>query len=69
MKSTSFKVKEKPLLQNAFEILMKELGPQKTTELWRILSSSKIDYLKTREKLFKGKSLAKLYKEAKKFNR
>lgn len=67
MKNTN--LKEKPLLQNAFEILMKELGPQKTTELWRILTTPKIDYLKIRDKLFKGKSLTKLYKEAKKFNR
>jgi len=62
-------IKEKPLLQTAFEILIKELGPQKTTQLWRILGVSKIDYLKIRDKLFKGKSLTKLYKEAKKFNR
>jgi len=67
MKNAS--VKEKPLLQTAFEILIKELGPQKTTQLWRILGISKIDYLKIRDKLFKGKSLTKLYQEAKKFNR
>ena len=67
MKNAS--VKEKPLLQTAFEILIKELGPQKTTQLWRILGISKIDYLKIRYKLFKDKSLTKLYQEAKKFNR
>lgn len=67
MKNTN--LKERPLLQNAFEILMKELGPQKTTELWRILTTPKIDYLKIRDKLFKRKSLPRLYKEAKKFNR
>lgn len=67
MKNTS--VKEKPLLQTAFEILIKELGPQKITQLWRTLGVSKIDYLKIRDKLFEGKSLIKLYKEVKKFNR
>jgi len=62
-------IKEKPLLQTAFEILMRELGPQKTTQLWQVLAVSKIDYLTIRNKLIKNKSLTKLYKEAKNFNR
>jgi DNA polymerase/3'-5' exonuclease PolX len=61
-------VKEKPLIQNAFEILLKELGPEKTVRLWQVLGIFDKDYLKFRKKLFKGKSLDQLYKEAKRFN-
>jgi len=61
-------IKEKPLLQTAFEILMRELGPQKTTQLWQVLAVSKINYLTIRNKLIKNKSLTKLYREAKNFN-
>jgi hypothetical protein len=61
-------VKEKPLIQNAFEILLKELGPEKTIRLWQVLGIFDKDYLKFRKKLFKGKPLDQLYKEAKRFN-
>jgi hypothetical protein len=61
-------VKEKPLIQNAFEVLLKELGPEKTVRLWQVLGVFGKDYLKFRKKLFKGKSLKQLYKEAKSFN-
>ena len=61
-------VKEKPLIQNAFEVLLKELGPEKTIRLWQVLGIFDKDYLKFRKKLFKGKSLKQLYKEAKSFN-
>jgi DNA polymerase/3'-5' exonuclease PolX len=61
-------VKEKPLIQNAFEILLKKLGPEKTVRLWQVLGIFDKDYLKFRKKLFKGKSLDQLYKEAKRFN-
>jgi hypothetical protein len=67
MKNT--KIKEKPLLQNAFEILLRELGAEKTLRLLGVLGILKEDYLKKREKLFKKKSLIQLYKEAKQFNR
>jgi len=62
-------IKEKPLLQSAIGILLRELGPKKTTQLWQILSLPKEDYLTIRHEIFEKKSLAKLYKEAKKFNR
>jgi hypothetical protein len=61
-------IKEKPLIQNAFEVLLKELGPEKTIRLWQVLGIFDKDYLKFRKKLFKGKSLNQLYKEAKSFN-
>jgi DNA polymerase/3'-5' exonuclease PolX len=61
-------VKEKPLIQNAFEILLKKLGPEKTVRLWQVLGIFDKDYLKFRKKLFKGKSLNQLHKEAKRFN-
>jgi hypothetical protein len=61
-------VKEKPLIQNAFEVLLKELGPEKTIRLWQVLGLFDKNYLKFRKKLFKGKSLKQLYKEAKSFN-
>ncbi|OIO44271.1 MAG: hypothetical protein COY72_02105 [Candidatus Nealsonbacteria bacterium CG_4_10_14_0_8_um_filter_35_10] len=67
MKNT--KIEEKTLLHSALEVLLKNLGPRKTTQLWQILTTSKIDYLKIRPKLFSGKSLGTIYKEAKKFNR
>lgn len=67
MKNTT--IKEKPLLQSAIEILLRELGPQKAIKFWQVLSFPKMDYLSIRHKLFKRKSLVKLYKEAKKFNR
>jgi hypothetical protein len=61
-------VKEKTLIQNAFEILLKELGPEKTIRLWQVLGIFDKDYLKFRKKIFKGKSLNQLYKAAKRFN-
>jgi hypothetical protein len=61
-------VKEKPLIQNAFEILLKELGPEKTIRLWQVLGIFDEDYLKLRKKLFKAKSLNQIYKEVKRFN-
>jgi hypothetical protein len=60
--------KEKPLIQDAFEVLLKELGPEKTIRLWQVFGVFGKDYLKFRKKLFKGKSIKKLYKEAKSFN-
>jgi len=67
MKNTG--LKEKPLLQNAFEIWFRELGPRKTIQLWQILTLQKEDYLTIRHKIFRKKSLKQLYQEAKKFNK
>lgn len=57
------------LLADAFEILLKNLGPQKTTQLWQIFVSSKTDYLKIKPTIFIGKNISSIYKEAEKFNR
>lgn len=65
----STKIAGKPLLTDVFDILMKNLGPQKTLEFWRLVSRSKIDYLDIKKEIFKSKSLENIYNEAKKFNR
>ena len=57
------------LLANAFDILLRNLGPQKTSQLWQLLIPSQTDYASIRQKLFKGKSIDSLYREAKKFNK
>lgn len=61
--------KNQSLLSTAFGVLLQNLGPQKTNQLWHLLIPSKTDYTSIRQKLFKGKSLSSLYKEAKKFNK
>lgn len=66
MKNT--KLKEKPLLQSAFEALLKELGPEKTTKLWRLFTAKGMNYLEIRKKIFKNKSLNKIFQKAQKFN-
>jgi len=57
------------LLADAFDILLKNLGPQKTTRLWQILTPSQNNYLQTRTKLFKDKSVSSIYDKAKKLNK
>ncbi len=59
----------KSLLTTAFEVLLNNLGPQKTSRLWQILTPLRGDYISEKQKLFKGKSLTNLYKEARKFNK
>ena len=61
--------KQQSLLATAFEILLNNLGPQKTSQLWQILTPLREDYLSDRQKIFKGKGVDSLYKEAKKFNK
>lgn len=61
--------RQQSLLTTAFEVLLKNLGPQKTSQLWQILTPLEGDYLSDRQKLFKGKDLASLYKAAKRFNK
>ncbi len=61
--------KNQSLLTTAFEVLLNNLGPQKTSQLWHLLAPSKTEYAKIRHKLFKEKSVESLYKEAKKFNK
>lgn len=61
--------KNQSLLSTAFEVLLNNLGPQKTSQLWQILTPLKGDYLGERQKIFKGKTTASLFKEARRFNR
>lgn len=61
--------KNQSLLSSAFEVLLNNLGPQKTSQLWQILTPLRENYTAERQKLFKGKSITNLYKEAKKFNK
>ena len=61
--------KQQSLLTTAFEVLLKNLGPQKTNQLWQVLNPLMGDYLNDRQKLFGRKSVSSLYKEAKNFNR
>lgn len=61
--------KNQSLLSTAFEVLLNNLGPQKTSQLWQILTPLRENYTLERQKLFKGKSITSLYKEAKKFNK
>lgn len=68
-KKQSFSTKNQSLLTTAFEILLNNLGPQKTSRLWQILTPLRENYTVERQKLFKRKNLISLYKEAKKFNK
>ena len=61
--------KNQSLLTTAFDVLLRNLGPQKTSQLWHLLTPAKTEYTKIRHKLFKGKSVESIYKEAKKFNK
>lgn len=61
--------KNQSLLTDAFEVLVRNLGLEKTSQLWQILAPSKTVYTNIRHKLFQGKKLSSLYKEAKLFNR
>lgn len=61
--------KNQSLLSTAFEVLLNNLGPQKTSQLWQILTPLRENYIVERQKLFRGKSVTNLYKEAKRFNK
>ena len=63
------KINKKPLIQTAFEVLLKNLGPSKTTELWQVFTLPQDNYLTVRKKLFNNKSLHSVWNEAKKFNK
>lgn len=65
----SMQTNKQSLLTNAFEILMHNLGPQKVSQLWQILTPLSGNYVNERKKLFKGKSVTSIYKQAKKFNK
>lgn len=57
------------LLTDAFEVLMRNLGAEKTSQLWQILAPSKTVYMSIRQKIFQRKNLDTIYKEAKRFDR
>ncbi len=57
------------LLTTAFEVLLGNLGPQKVSQLWQILTPLRGDYVSDKKGMFKGKNLTSLYKQAQKFNK
>jgi hypothetical protein len=57
------------LIYEAFMVLLKHLGPEKTMQLWHLFMPPQEDYVKTRRKLFAGKDVAALAEEAQKLNR
>lgn len=61
--------KNQSLLEDAFEVLMRSLGPQKTAQLWQILIPPKTLYTDIRQRIFQGEKLDSIYKKAKRFNR
>lgn len=61
--------KQQSLLTDAFEVLLRNLGPQKTSQLWQMLTPVAGDYLRERQKIFKGKTITNISKEAAKFNK
>ena len=67
MKTRAFD--KQSLLESAFEILLENLGEEKTIQVWQVLTAPKLDYLKIRPKLFANKDISQIYKEAKKFNK
>jgi hypothetical protein len=56
------------LIQDAFQVLLEHLGPEKTMQLWHLFMPAQEDYVKTRRKLFAGKDVAALAEEARKLN-
>lgn len=65
----SVQTNKQSLLFTAYEVLLRNLGLQKTNQLWQILTPFKGGYVSERKKTFRGKSVDSIYKEAKKFNK
>lgn len=63
------KTDQEPLIQQGFEALLEKLGPQKASQLWQLFTVPNGDYREMRGKMFAGKTVKSLAKEAKKFNR
>ena len=61
--------KSSSILAEAMEVLLQHLGPQKTAELWHVISPPGGNYLKLRKQLFAGKDVHTIFTEAKRFNR
>jgi hypothetical protein len=67
--NTHAKLSNQSLIQDAFQVLLEHLGPEKTMQLWHLFFPPQEDYVKTRRNLFAGKDVAALAEEARKFNR
>jgi hypothetical protein len=67
--NTHAKRSNQSLIQDAFQVLLEHLGPEKTIQLWHLFMPAQEDYVKTRRKLFAGKDVAALAEEARKLNR
>jgi hypothetical protein len=58
------------LLNEAYNALLDRLGAEKTLQVWQLLVPPPHgDYLAERKDIFAGKSVDKIYREARKFNR
>jgi hypothetical protein len=57
------------LIEEAFQVLLEHLGPEKTLQLWHLFFPPQEDYVKTRQTLFAGMDVGALSEEARKFNR
>ena len=70
MDQTRLNVKEtkQSLLAEAFGALLEQLGPEKTTQIWQVLSAPHDDYLDIRPSLFVNKNGEDLDREIEKFN-
>jgi hypothetical protein len=67
---TQPKLSKYSLIQDAFQVLLEHLGPEKTLQLWHLfMPPPQEEYVKTRRKLFAGMDVAAIAREARKFNR
>ena len=57
------------MITDAVEVLLKNLGPDKTARFWHAITPNTKDYLEIRPKLFIGKDNKTLDREIRKFNR
>jgi hypothetical protein len=62
-------VEKTSLISDAFHAMLKDMGPQKTAQVWGVFVPPAEDYLFTRKKLFAGETIQSLYEGAKKFNK
>ena len=57
------------LIEEAFVVLLEQLGPEKTLKLWHLFFPPQEEYVETRRKLVAGMDVATLDREIRKFNR
>ena len=58
---------EQEVIEEAFEVLLEQLGPSKVARLWAALQLGKGDYLSFRKTRFAGEDVASLYAKIKAF--